>query len=141
MSNTQGRIKQRRQYLKKKVWAYSLMASGSVIFGIAVFVASICYLGADIDRTDVQLELASATQVFGLVAWLGWKTLKHGKQALPLTYVAPVTADTLPAEEVLVRGSEEPAQKQSKVLLRGTDSSRGTGEQELLRSSQGQEQD
>jgi hypothetical protein len=41
----------------------------------------------------------------------------------------------LAAEEVLVRGSEEPAQEQYKVLLRGTDGSAGTGEQELLRSS------
>ena len=60
------------------------------------------------------------------------KNIKH------IPYVPPVTSDTLPAEEVLVRGSEEPTQEQSKVLLRGTECSMGTGEQELLRSSQGQ---
>lgn len=60
------------------------------------------------------------------------------REAKQLPYVPPVTADILPAEEVLVRGSAQPAQEQSKVLLRGTDSSAGTGEQELLRSSQEQ---
>jgi hypothetical protein len=64
---------------------------------------------------------------------------KARQEAKQLPYVPPVTANTLPAEEVLVRGSEEPTQEQGKVLLRGADGSAGTGEQELLRSSQGQD--
>jgi hypothetical protein len=50
-------------------------------------------------------------------------------------------AYTLPAEEVLVRGSEEPAQEQSQVLQRGTDSCQENAQQELLRSSQRQGSD
>jgi len=69
-----------------------------------------------------------------------YRSLRHAyREASQLPYVPPVTADTLPVEEVLVRGSEEPAQEQSQVLLRGTDGSAGAGEQELLRRSQGQE--
>jgi len=65
--------------------------------------------------------------------------LQAHQEARRIPYVPPVTAKALPAEEVLVRGSEEPAQEQGKVLLRGTEGSTDTGEQELLRSSQGQE--
>jgi hypothetical protein len=49
-----------------------------------------------------------------------------------LTYVPPVTAETLPAEEILVRGSEEPPGVQSEVLLRGA-LGHETPQEELLR--------
>jgi len=77
------------------------------------------------------------------LGWIIWRLLRisdrASSEAEKLPFVPPVTADTLPAEEVLVRGSEEPAQEQSKILLRGTNGSGGTREQELLRSSQQQE--
>ena len=67
--------------------------------------------------------------------------VRLGRKVSQIPYVPPVTASTLPAEEVLVRGAEEPKQEQSKVLLRGIDNSTGTGKQELLRGSQGQDRE
>jgi hypothetical protein len=40
------------------------------------------------------------------------------RKARQLIYVPPVTPDTLPAEEILIRGSQEPPVAQSEVLLR-----------------------
>ncbi|HZT43847.1 MAG TPA: hypothetical protein VFA07_16895 [Chthonomonadaceae bacterium] len=153
MSNTQERIKQRRQYLKKRRGAYTE-------FSIATFCLILC---AVIDVVVVGgfvvwLYISLTSKVFsvthlaaGLVsmAWMmlmfgymTWVMIQAGirarLEAKQLPYVPPVTPDTLPAEEVLVRGSEEPTQEQCNVLLRSADGSTGTGEQELLRSSQGQ---
>ncbi len=48
-------------------------------------------------------------------------------------YVPPVTPDTLPADEILVRGSEEPPVAQSEVLLRAAHRGKETPKEEWLR--------
>jgi hypothetical protein len=55
------------------------------------------------------------------------------EEAIP--YVQPVTINTLPAEEVLVRGSEEPIQEQSTSLLRAAGERDEFPVEELLRAS------
>jgi hypothetical protein len=52
-------------------------------------------------------------------------------------YVPPVTASTLPAEEILVRATEEPPVAQSEVLLRAAQGQE-TPKEELLRVIQGE---
>jgi hypothetical protein len=55
-------------------------------------------------------------------------------EALP--YLPLENADALPADEILVRGSEEPAIVQSEVLLRAAKQGQETSKEELLRVSQ-----
>ena len=77
--------------------------------------------------------------LFGLAFWACASSARQIHQAAKrLPYAPPVIADTLPAEEVLVRGSEEPLQEQSNVLLRCADGDRGARERELLISIKGQ---
>jgi hypothetical protein len=51
-------------------------------------------------------------------------------------YSPPVTPDTFPANEILVRGSEEPPVAQSEILLRAAQKGEETPKEELLRVSQ-----
>ena len=154
ISNTLERIKKRRAYLWTKEKAYSNMIKGGLAFAFGVFASLVCLYGIygsywdelhdppiTEDCQQQMIDFTACMLVFGLLAWSGWMTAKEGKQALKVPYVPPVTADTLPAEEILVRGSQEPTQEQSRVLLRGTYSRTGTGEQELLRGSQEHEQE
>lgn len=90
------------------------------------------------DSTIWLIGFATASLVFGLLARFGWQAVKRGKQALKVPYVPPVTADTLPNEEILLRGSDASAQEQNQVLLRGTLNGEAADGLELLRSSQGQ---
>ncbi len=50
-----------------------------------------------------------------------------------IPYVPPVIADNLPAEIILVRGSEEPSVGQSDVLLRAAQQVQETAKEELSR--------
>jgi hypothetical protein len=150
MGSTQERIKQRRRYLKRKGAAYTKisLATFLVILLTPIIIVLPTLLVVDLVLPGL-LPITPAYRAAGIIAVIGciatiWYLLVTASRAdrtlQQLPYVPPVTADTLPAEEILVRGSEEPTQEQSKVLLRGTKGSAGTGEQELLRSSQGQEE-
>jgi|SRR5579871_3331793 len=154
MGSTQERIQKRREYLKQKGWAYtqaSLAGAFALLFaGVSYWLYGYCQnvllgdteaLGGDTRLIPYALMVFLSLSLSCMVATLFLARSVHQshQKAKQLPFVSPVTANTLPAEEVLVRGSEEPAQEQGKVLLRGTDSSGSMGEQELLRSSQGQE--
>jgi hypothetical protein len=54
-------------------------------------------------------------------------------EAKSLPYIPPVTPDTLPPDEILVRGSEEPPVAQSEVLLRAAKATQEAAKEELLR--------
>ena len=156
MSNTQEQIKKRREYLKQKRFAYTRVALATfctllLAWGTTWLIGYIRFMLSDDfgDPSNVGAMMVFPIIlliVIGLALVCGVGTyhlirLAHQahQEAKQLPYVPPVTTDSLPAEEVLVRGSEEPKQEQGKVLLRGTDGSTGVGEQELLRSSQGQD--
>jgi hypothetical protein len=62
------------------------------------------------------------------------KDLKKAKQ---VPYVPPVTASTLPAEEILVRAADVPPVAQSTILLRAAQAGQETPKEELLRVSNG----
>ena len=145
MGSTQERIKKRREYLKQKGAAYSTASLAALLtipcaLGTFFLVAVTLFVFFYQVSTFFGLLLAFLSLIGGVCSWqLARSALHYHKAARQLPYVPPVTPETLPAGEVLVRGSEEPKQEQSKVLLRGTDGSAGTADQELLRSSQGQE--
>ncbi|HLK60928.1 MAG TPA: hypothetical protein VKU00_30470 [Chthonomonadaceae bacterium] len=158
MRNTLEQKKQRRKYLLKKGEAYvkAFLVAGIAmacllftfsLLGLAITIVSLSIAG---DGRDSEGGMTFAITIFlivcslafciGLLSWKcarsAYQTHQEGRR---LPYIPPVTSDTLPAAEVLVRGSVEPTQEQSQILLRGTDGSAGIGEQELLRGSQGQE--
>ncbi len=146
MSSTQERIKKRREYLKKKGTAYRNVSTQAVFVVLAVMLTIVSLLATIFSL--LRLDLLSVLFFAALTALDGVMTRsvidsarQAHEQAKQLPYVPPVTANSLPAEEVLVRGSEEPAEEQGKVLLRGTDGSAGTGKQELLRGSQRQDRE
>jgi hypothetical protein len=132
MGSTQERIQKRRLYLMLKGGAYTLV-------GLMVLVAGLFFVIA-LREWKVGSLLGALVLLLAARQVTRFAHRVHRK-AKQLPYVPPVTVNTLPAEEVLVRGSEEPKEEQGKVLLRGTGGSEGTGEQELLRSSQRQERD
>ncbi|HZT44245.1 MAG TPA: hypothetical protein VFA07_18920 [Chthonomonadaceae bacterium] len=152
MGSTQERIKKRREYLVKKRGAYTKMSLATILavpFTLATLFVSLSlplalynyfhYKAWADYNVGVIKTLIGSLLFFGVFAGLfAREARKAHRTARQLAYIPPVTADTLPDGEVLVRGSEEPIQEQSKVLLRGTEASAGTGEQELLRGSQGQ---
>ncbi|HLK59999.1 MAG TPA: hypothetical protein VKU00_25795 [Chthonomonadaceae bacterium] len=133
MSNTHLRIQKRRQYVKKKISSYvlvvvSFLLGGAVLTGFSHF----SYRGP----IGPLLAVISAVLWSAAVAYVRY-SVKTARQVSNLPYVPPVTAENLPVEEVLMRGSAEPAAEQSKVLLRGTQSSEEITENELLRGSAG----
>lgn len=153
MGNTQERKKQRRRYLWKKGKAYTkfsiatLLAIPCTLIGcllLAAFAMTLYdyFILNNSNGAKSPINFVSwigTILLFGAMIWVMVRAARRAHQAAKqLPYVPPVTADTLPAEEVLVRGSVEPTQEQGKVLLRGTGSSTDTEVQELLRGSQGQ---
>ena len=131
MSNTQERIKKRREYLKKKREAYFQMSLPALlIMLLAIEVFDLIRYGVTVGKV---LMVVAMLYLLRVLLASGRDEYQKAKQ---LTYIPPVTAATLPADEVLVRSSEEPKEEQGKVLLRGTDGSAGTGQQELLRADQ-----
>ena len=146
MSNTQERFNQRKQYLKQKRIAYAkggiadLLIVPCAVLSVCLFLAALfCLYIGGIPLLVSPIVFVAALLIASLCILFADLARRRYEEAQQLPYVPPVTADTLPAEEVLVRASEKPKEEQSQILLRGTDSSAGTGEQELLRSSQGQE--
>ncbi|HZT43960.1 MAG TPA: hypothetical protein VFA07_17470 [Chthonomonadaceae bacterium] len=151
MGSTQERIKKRREYIKRAGMAYTQYSFAMLLVSVFAFLA-LCLIGLFIAYLSGNSRSMKPAGPFALIAvaavfvMVGVTTCvlvalsdKVRQRAEQIPYVPPVTGDTFPAEEVLVRGSEEPAQEQSKVLLRGTDGSTGAGELELLRSSQQQD--
>lgn len=141
MNKMQEQKKQRRQYLLKKGAVYISMKMAGFLMVLCAIEALMELIPAlqifsPIRRLDGIVYLVLALMFGG--AYLLFARAKRwaDKTLLQIPYVPPVTADNLPAAEVLVRGSEEPT---GAVLLRGTDGSADAGEQELLRSSQRQD--
>ena len=138
MSNTEYRIKQRRRYLQKKVLGYTGVSIMTIVT-VPYLLATLCLLLLPfffpLQNGLEALCLAFLWLYFSVVCWgcaylthLAYQTTKQ------LPYVPPVTAETLPGEEVLLRGADEPALEQSKLLLRATDGSAHSPDQDLLRA-------
>lgn len=73
--------------------------------------------------------------LFLYVCWKLQSWLKQtSKELKDISYTPPVDTNTLPAKEILVRGSQEPIQEQSTVLLRAAEESAEVPAEELLRA-------
>ena len=143
MSRIQDRVKQRREYLRKKGTAYTKMSLAALLIVPCLLIGMSILMAGLFAATFRQPPLSHPLVIIGLFllvlapSLLGYFATRSHRAAKQIPYVPPVTSGTLPAEEVLLRGSDASAQEQSQVLLRGTHNTEETDGQELLRSSQG----
>jgi hypothetical protein len=137
--SSQDLQKQRQGYLKKKAdmigRSVYLALLGCVFLSFAAIYLLVVwkiYNGALFQvRYQDWVGILTFTTVGMIVLWA---SCRQEKQIMYLPYVPPVTSDILPAEEVLVRSSQEPTQEQSTVLLRAAGEN-GDKPEQLLRAS------
>jgi hypothetical protein len=142
------RRKQRREYLKRKVVAQSKIQGGSLL-ALGLLIAAIIsglftcgyLLYAYFLQEGTLLLLALLFTVLAIVCGSGCRRIsafieKASNEEMSIPYVPPVTPDTLSAEEVLVRGSQEPLQEQRTILLRAAVENADRPEEELLRAAE-----
>jgi hypothetical protein len=137
MNQVPDRKRLRREYLRKKrdhyqdlVAATFATAAGIVLtLGFVVFTFA---LAASHMWGFAFLCSLIACGAAGATIWGACYIAAKTSVLTRIPYVPPITADTLPADEVLVRGSEEPPIEQSEVLLRAAKGVE-TPKEELLR--------
>ena len=148
MGYVQDRIRKRREYLTKKSLAYAwaglnaLLVVPCVCIAFVLFVYTLCticflFQTHDIARIVFLLCLALLFQGMGLT--LAGSAGEAHRDARHLRRIPPVTAETLPAEAVLLRSADESIPAQSRLLLRSLESQEETPARELLKSSQARE--
>ena len=141
---TQSAEQKRRAYLREKAQASVAAAAAlgiAVLFAIPVLLTfGISFLKLLASRRLPDLfEILIGLLVLGMFAgpaFLAWTIRQHfTKKAASLPYVPPVREQiaTLPADEILLRGSEEPAAAPGE-LLRAAQGRTETGSEELLRA-------
>jgi hypothetical protein len=142
MNQIQERNKLRQKYLDRRTEIYSEMAMSALrtLLGIATLaLLASSFLDPKFYRYhlgSVVIFAIAATFLFGVAVIRSvarHSRMRRELHAIP--YVPPVTPDTLPATEILMRGSEAPT-LQSEVLLRGAQKGEETPKEELLRVSQ-----
>ena len=142
------RQKQRREYLRKKAGVRGIIVGGQLLeillfsvtglCGLASFGLLLCSIAIGPQFYLTTLVSILLTVGGGYISWkLGKLTDRAEQEERSLAFVPPVTPDTLPAEEVLVRGAQELTQEQSTVLLRAAEESVASPTEELLRASIG----
>ncbi len=154
MKQVPDRKKLRREYVTRKSKEYAVagaLGTGIIpaLIGLMICTAGLvfpiywmCYpMQPDApDRTTtVVIFIGGVLGVlyFGCFTWLCWRGMKQSIQsARELPYIPPVTAGTLPADEILIRGSEEPPVAQSEVLLRAAQPEQNVQAEALLRATE-----
>lgn len=150
MGYVQNQIRKRREYLTKKSLGYAwaglnaLLVVPCICIAFVLFVynlCTICFLfhTNDIARIIFVFCLALLFQVMGLT--LARSAGEAHREVRHLRRIPPVTFETLPAEAILLRSSEESSEAQNQLLLRSLESHAEIQKRELLKSSQAQEQD
>lgn len=147
------RQKQRQEYVSKKtgavgdgLWA-GLTATLSAALTVVLFGGGLLSCFFPLTHTAEETGTHPVVGLIGGIVFLilsvfagrfTFSSIRYSQErfnsASLLPYVAPVTPDTLSAEEILVRGAQEPTQEQSTVLLRAAGESADKPEQ-LLRAS------
>ena len=149
MKQVPDRKKLRREYSRTKVNAYlsgtvcALLFIPAFLFSLVMWLSTAAMLVYTVIGTIKNPSTFS--QMIGMLIALGLCTciptlfayalgmgIAGASKAACVPYVPPVTADTLPADEILVRGAEAPPVAQSNVLLRAAQGLE-TRKEELLR--------
>jgi hypothetical protein len=145
MKQVPDRKKLRREYVKQQRSAFAhLVIGGTVLLpttllaaGFAIFTILGCILsllnGTLLGVLFCLFAGGGLTLGCSFLALMGYNVIKEGTRLQGMPYVPPVTPDAFPADEILVRGSEEPSVAQSEVLLRATNE-KETPKEELLRA-------
>ena len=136
---------ERREYLMGRAGNYFTSAFYSVLltFFVSLSVTGCASLLWTISATmhgDANagvgiLLCGGVTPLFMYFVWRCWSELKETHATANDSYVPPVSLSNLPAEEILVRGAEEPTAP-SEVLLRAAGKGEESKAEQLLRSSQ-----
>ncbi len=140
------RMRQRREYLLRKGTAQARLVTVKVIVGMVVV---ILFAGCAIANLIIgSVPQGDRGYVFAMLAALAFSgcyfLMAHSERLLhvmerevkSIPYVPPVTPDTLPAAEVLVRGAEPPTVT-SETLLRAGLANVDTAPEQLLRVGSG----
>ena len=114
-----------------------LCATATVILILAAIICTVfapeywlsCAVGA--------LVLAISTAAGGHSVWEMDQFVDRARQEADIPYVPPVAPNTLPAEEVLVRGAQKPSEEI--LLLRAAAGIKEAPVEELLRATVGEE--
>ena len=132
MNKVPNRKKLRQEYLKKRNEYYL-----QVVFATVLLLGGIYGFVGLFQKQVALYWLIPLIALFllGLTfsAYICWTGIKDIRQQAQSAYAPPVTAEIFPAEEILVRGSEEPSIAQSDVLLRATIADQETPPEQLLR--------
>jgi len=134
MNKVPDRKKLRREYLSRGGWSVVLCVTEVLLLTVGYL-----YL---VYNAPHKGDAGRVVLILGLFVVLGALLLgneaKKDHRATRDRIVPPITPDTLPADEILLRGSEEPPVGQSELLLRAA---RGqeTPKEELLRLATGEE--
>jgi hypothetical protein len=147
----QEREQQRQEYLDKKMEAASKITGGTILliilFGFSFGCTVLAYLATTLPENPTYYEskypLILIPAMGAIVSWYAFLRSvrfveKVTQENVDIPYVPPVTVDTLPTEEVLVRGAQEPTEEQSSVLLRPVEESADTPAEQLLRAAAGE---
>jgi hypothetical protein len=135
MNRVPDRKKLRQEYLRKQAWVSTRLTLSCFSSLLFVMLFGICTMFALFGGTWAAYVIFG-TLAFGCV-YVMRVIIRETDRAVKdydIPYVPPVTPSTLPAEEVLVRGAEEPNAPQE-TLLRATVKGEDTKTEELLRSS------
>jgi hypothetical protein len=140
MKQVPDRKRLRREYLTKRADVYAKMigSAAMALVGIAI-IASCGFINIAPIKGYISswilflIGLLLLAMVILNAAAKRHTEIRRELDAIP--YVPPVSPDTLPTDEILVRGSEEPPVMQSEVLLRAA-TGQETPKEELLRVSQ-----
>ncbi len=125
MSRTQERKKLRQEYLKKRTMGYGKAYASLYLPLLATIIAG--FLGGKVIisltsgnyiLTGICLAVLAALLVIVPLRWILRSVRYAAKMYNEAETLSPITPDTLPAEEVLVRGSEVPLQAQRQLLVR-----------------------
>jgi hypothetical protein len=119
----------RQEYLRKKGKAYAMLVAWLIGLVAIVVMMYFSYLGMH-HRSGWFAVLGIL--FYARIIWKGWRAVDRSHKEMRLAYIPPVTPDTLPVEEILVRGSEEPPVVTSAILLRAANGQE-TAKEELLR--------
>jgi hypothetical protein len=126
MKQVPDRKKLRREYLRRKAFAYGI--------GGIFLVITLTFFVAWLHQTGLDSVSRNAFLYCSVLVFFVWTAVKVSRDAVKsVPYVPPVISDDLPADEILVRGSEELPVAQSEVLLRGAQKGEETPKEELLR--------
>jgi hypothetical protein len=130
MKQVPDRKRLRREYVQRKRDLWLELALGSVVLSVLLGILAVCFAAFYIPFTRGRIPLSNlmggvvmALLLFfplgAIVRWCLRAMQNAAREVVSMVHVPrAIRPDTLPADEILVRGSEEPPVAQSEVLLR-----------------------